>query len=142
MILKLCAKCGAPTLNRPAICDECAAKHPQEKLESARYYDANLRDVKTDAFYHSADWKRSRLAYLQSIGWFCEDCVEEARQGLRSWSDVRVATDVHHVKPLRTHWELRLTWSNFRGLCDGHHKQKRSKSCSGGVSKKTRHLTA
>lgn len=126
MMLRLCNRCGQPTVNNPAICDSCQAKAPPRR-ESTRLYDTNVRDKRADRFYHSSEWKRARLAYLASIGWLCEDCAEEARQGRRSPSDVQPATDVHHVVPIAECWERRLDWSNFRGLCDAHHKAKRRK---------------
>ena len=127
MTLRLCGRCGKPTPNHPAICDHCLAQEPP-RHESDRIYDANIRDKRADKFYHSTGWKRSRLAYLTSIGWLCEDCAEEARQGLRAETDIQPATDVHHVVPLSECWERRLDWSNFRGLCDAHHKAKRKKT--------------
>jgi 5-methylcytosine-specific restriction protein A len=39
----------------------------------------------------------------------CLDCLAAGR--------VTPATDVHHVKPLRTHPHLRLDPSNLRALC-------------------------
>lgn len=128
----MCNRCGQPTANNPAICDSCQTKTPPRK-ESTRLYDANVRDKRADEFYHSAEWKRSRLAYLASIGWLCEDCADEVRRGLRDPTDIQAATDVHHVEPLAKCWERRLDWSNFRGLCDTHHKAKRRKKDPGGA---------
>jgi len=109
------------------VCDACLAKEPGQKREATRYYDENLRDPRADAFYHSQEWKQSRAAYLASIGYLCEDCVEEAKKGERREDDVQMATDVHHKIPIAENWALRLVWSNYRGLCDGHHKAKRAK---------------
>lgn len=127
MQLSMCRRCGRPTPNHPAICDACMAKTPPRQ-ESTQLYDANVRDKRAAAFYHSAEWKRSRVAYLNSIGWLCEDCVDEVRQGLRSPIDIQPATDVHHDDPISECWERRLDWSNFCGLCDAHHKAKRKKT--------------
>lgn len=127
MMLRLCSRCGRPTPNRPAVCDECLVKEPKRKSEKNRYYDARLRDPRADAFYHSAAWKKMRSAYLASIGYLCEDCVDEAARGERSEDDIQVATDVHHRVSLSEDWSLRLAWSNLRGLCDRHHKEKRAK---------------
>lgn len=124
MPLRLC-RCGRPTLNRPAVCDECKDKKSERKREANRYYDARLRDPRADAFYHSAIWKQTRAAFLASVGYLCEDCVEEAKRGELEEDSVQVATDVHHEVPLALNWERRLDWDNFRALCDKHHKQKR-----------------
>jgi len=109
------------------VCDECLVKEPESKREKNRCYDARLRDPRADAFYHSATWKNMRAAYLASIGYLCEDCVEEAVRGERSEDNIQVATDVHHVVPIAIDWSLRLSWSNLRGCCDRHHKEKRAK---------------
>ncbi len=124
MQLKLC-RCGRPTPNRPAVCDQCLAKRGDQKREATRYYDANLRDKRADEFYHSRDWKLSRAAFLLSINYICQDCIDEWKRGERGEDDIQLATDVHHVVPIEVDWPRRLDPSNYRGLCDGHHKRQR-----------------
>lgn len=126
VLLRLCHRCGCPTTNYPAVCDGCKAKAPELKRDNNRRYDSKLRDPRADAFYHSAAWKNTRLLYLASVGYLCEDCVAEAARGERNDDDVCVATDVHHRVPLLVDWGLRLEWSNLQGLCDAHHKGKRT----------------
>ena len=123
--LRLCSRCQRPTPNRPAICDECRAKEPEQKREANRQYDVWLRNPVAAAFYHSAIWIKTRAAYLLSVGYLCEDCVAEYQRGERREEDIQIATDVHHMIPLTVDWELRLAWSNLRALCDAHHKAKR-----------------
>lgn len=138
MLLLMCKGCGAPTGNRPAICDRCAAKRAEAKREAVRYYDRHLRDKRAAEFYRSAAWRKARADYLRSIGWLCEDCMDEVRAGARALERVNVATDVHHVVPLAVDWERRLDRTNFRGLCDGHHKGKRSDFARGRAGEKVR----
>ena len=69
-----------------------------------------------------------RAAKLRAAGYLCEDCVAEFKHGQRKFEEIALATDVHHCVPLAEAWELRLTWSNLRALCDAHHKAKRRKS--------------
>lgn len=138
MLLQMCGVCGAPTGNRPAICDRCAAKRAEAKREAVRYYDRHLRDRRAAEFYRSGAWRKARADYLRSIGWLCEDCMDEVRAGVRPMARVNVATDVHHVVPLAVDWERRLDRTNFRGLCDGHHKGKRSDSARGRAGEKVR----
>lgn len=127
MVLKLCCRCGQPTPNRPAVCDNCKATAPAAKREATRYYDAKLRDKRADAFYHSPEWKTSRMSYLLSVGCLCEDCVAEFVRGERKEEDVQLATDVHHEEPIAVNWNRRLDPRNYRALCDYHHKKKRCK---------------
>lgn len=124
MRLTLCAKCGAPTSNRPSICDKCLTGSKAAQRERNAAYD-RLRDPVRVKFYHSAAWKKTRMAKLRSVSFLCEECVEECRRGLRRPEEVRVATDVHHVVELAQDWSLRLEWSNLQALCDAHHKAKR-----------------
>jgi len=35
---------------------------------------------------------------------------------------VTIAEDVHHIKPIRTHPELRLVWDNLMSVCRECHK--------------------
>ena len=131
MQLRLC-RCGRPTANHPAICDQCLAKLGEQKREANRYYDTRLRNKQADAFYHGKEWKLSRLAYLDSIGFLCEDCVEEWKRGERGEEDIQLATDVHHEEPIEVNWSRRLDPNNYRGLCDGHHKKKRARNLTPG----------
>jgi len=123
--LRLCSRCGRSTPNRPAVCDQCLTKQPERKREANRYYDTKHRDKRADEFYHGKEWKISRLAYLLSIDYLCEDCVEEFKRGERREEDIQLATDVHHKEPIETNWERRLDQTNYRGLCDCHHKRRR-----------------
>lgn len=136
MKLTLCAQCGAPTGNRPGICDRCLAGRKQSQRERNAAYD-RLRDPERVKFYHSAVWKTTRLAKLRSVNFLCEDCMDECRRGLRRPEEVRPATDVHHVVELAADWSLRLEWSNLRALCDAHHKAKR-RHCPPGAGEKVR----
>lgn len=125
--LTLCTRCGAPTANRPSTCDRCRAGHSALQRERNAAYD-RLRDPHSVQFYHSSAWKTLRLTKLISAGYLCEECLAEAAAGLRRTDEIRVATDVHHIRPLAEAWELRLVWSNLQALCDGHHQAKRRKS--------------
>lgn len=79
----------------------------QNKRASGRRYDQK-RDKKYIRFYNSADWKRMSAAYIQDKAYRCEG------QGCS-----RVATEVHHIKPIQTAqgWPLRLEWSNLMAVC-------------------------
>jgi 5-methylcytosine-specific restriction enzyme A len=53
-------------------------------------------------------WRRFRLSFLASSP-LCSDCQALGR--------VTAATDVHHVRKLRDHPELRLDPTNVMALC-------------------------
>jgi len=72
-----------------------------------------------EKFYASAAWKKTRAAYLQSVGGLCERC--ELR-GL-----IEVATIVHHKVYLTEQnindLEAALSWRNLEALCSECHNR-------------------
>src|SRR5688572_21629845 len=58
---------------------------------------------------YDGTWQRLRAMKLASQP-LCElYCMEQER--------LTVATEVHHVRPIRTNPELRLVWENLRSTC-------------------------
>jgi 5-methylcytosine-specific restriction endonuclease McrA len=60
-------------------------------------------------FYQSAGWKRLRYDVLVENGGRCECCGRSAKDG--------ATMNVDHIKPLKTHWHLRLERTNAQVLC-------------------------
>jgi 5-methylcytosine-specific restriction endonuclease McrA len=83
------------------------------KAESDRRYNRTKRDPESVRFYHSTPWLRLRALQLSDHP-ECQDCHEKR-------DDLVEAKHVHHVKPIRTHPELRLDQTNLRSLCVGCH---------------------
>lgn len=71
------------------------------------------RKPATDAstFYKSKEWKQLRYAALKKYGARCMACGSTPAHG------ARIVVD--HIKPVRTHPQLRLVMSNLQVLCDG-----------------------
>ena len=72
------------------------------------------------AFYLSNAWRSCRDAYASSVGWLCEDCLEN---GIYTPGEI-----VHHKKHLTpkniNDKAIALGWSNLRLVCrDCHAKQ-------------------
>ena len=111
MLYNMCRKCKTPVKYPATYCSQCVQVHESEqehnKRLSGRRYD-KTRDKKYTRFYASADWKRLSSAYIQDKAYRCEgkDCT-------------RVATEVHHIKPIQTEqgWLLRLEWTNLMAVC-------------------------
>ena len=59
---------------------------------------------------YDEDWLRLRSRYLAAKP-TCNDCR-------------RLATEVHHIKPIRDYPELRLVWENLMGLCKSCHSKR------------------
>lgn len=73
-------------------------------------YDATKRNDEAHAFYTSTEWRNCR-AYILGTRQTCEVCKDA------------ISTDVHHVKPLLTHWHLRLDPTNLQAVCGTCHKR-------------------
>lgn len=115
MIYKLCRRCKKTILHPASYCDKCLEKVNQdrEKLKSIREskYNKN-RDPKYKAFYNSLDWRRLKDKKMMDEQYRCERCK-------------RLATEVHHIKPIQTKqgWELRLDYKNLLAVCTTCHNK-------------------
>lgn len=92
-------------------------KQEKRKSKKARSSKARFAPTPNDpkspkSFYASWDWKKKRMEALLKHGHRCQSCGA-APANLRS---VRLVVD--HIKPIRSHWELRLELSNLQVLCD------------------------
>lgn len=105
-VYKYCTGCGRLILyNGHSLCDNCI-KARQMK------YNRLSRDKKADAFYHSTKWKRLSKLVLARSGYRCAICGG-------------IAVEVHHIKDLRSHWELRFDINNLMPLCTACHNSQR-----------------
>lgn len=119
MLYNMCRKCRRPVKYPAAHCSSCVDQYAQEQIENKRVSGklySRTRDKKYIRFYNSADWKRLSAAFLQDKVYKCE--------GLNC---NKVATEVHHMKPIQTHegWLLRLEWSNLKAVCVSCHNKER-----------------
>lgn len=65
---------------------------------------------RAESFYHTPEWRRIRMAALVKFAGRCMACGLSAKDG------VRIVVD--HIKPVRTHWNLRLDETNVQILCN------------------------
>lgn len=63
------------------------------------------------SFYKTPEWKRLRYDRLEHSKGRCECCGLSAKEG--------ATMNVDHIKPLKTHWHLRLSFDNTQVLCAG-----------------------
>lgn len=70
-------------------------------------------------FYRSEQWKKTRRAYLTSVGGLCEECLKEGR--------ITPAKIVHHkifLTPENIHDpDVALNWNNLEAVCKPCHEQ-------------------
>lgn len=86
----------------------------KRKAEAAKRHKPSSNDRET--FYASWEWRTLRMKVLQTQGRVCKCCGAMPGQLTEGGEPVRLVVD--HIKPLGTHWELRLTYANLQVLCD------------------------
>lgn len=67
-------------------------------------------------FYGSWEWRTIRMKALKEHGARCQCCGAGRDDTAMSGEPVKICVD--HIKPLATHWDLRLEPSNLQVLCD------------------------
>ncbi len=81
--------------------------------ESAKY-DKERDQTEERQFIHSPAW-RALTELKASINPLCEECLKQDRDTPRDLS--------HHIKPVKTHPELRLALENLMSVCNNCHEQ-------------------
>ncbi len=94
-------QCGAVTKVTP--CKKCRAF--KEKWRSRS-------EAKEDRFHQSNEWKKLSKD-KRAMSPLCERCDH---MGL-----TEAASEVHHIKPISTHENLKLEWTNLISLCSSCH---------------------
>ena len=93
---RICGKCNK-VVKGP--CDLCTAKR--------REGEDMLRGTTAERGYDHK-WRKLSERFRKHNP-LCMRCYENGR--------VEPVQDVHHIKPIRTHPELRLDWDNLMSLC-------------------------
>lgn len=131
-LMKACPRCKKLIPHGLPYCETCAplaeaerlAKQERKAEYKAKQYNRRYnsgRDPKYGTFYRSKAWKVTSRSKLIDAGYKCEAKLQGC---------THIATEVHHIKPLRTGegWELRLEWSNLEAVCtachNGRHPEK------------------
>lgn len=112
---KVCNKAGCNRLidTHVRYCDKHSDVEHEQEAERQKHYDMYKRDQKSKKFYDSVEWRTTRTAALVRDNYLCKECLDEKK--ITSY-DV-----VDHIVPIKVDWSLRLTLSNLRSLCHGHH---------------------
>lgn len=74
------------------------------------------REGKRSKFYKSWDWRTMRMEALKKYGPVCQCCGAKRGDITTAGEPIRICVD--HIKPLATHWHLRLDPENLQILCD------------------------
>jgi hypothetical protein len=112
-LMKLC-RCGVIIEYSKKYCDSCSVKYEKEKAESIKYYDKNIRDKRSIAFYSSPEWLTIReyiLAKYKGLDLYAYFILNE----------IAYADTVHHIVELKDDWGKGLVVSNLFPLTSSNH---------------------
>ena len=85
-------------------------------------YLSNVSFEQTKKFYNTGEWKALRKEYMEknkAKNFKCNYCDENV--------SLKKSLNIDHIKPLKTHWHLRLDINNLQILCRDCNKFKASK---------------
>ena len=100
--MKVSRICGCGAIVKGS-CDRCIAKRNASSDQ--------LRGTTAERGYDH-QWRKLSERFRKHNP-LCKNCYTLGR--------VEPAVDVHHIKPIRTHPELRLEWENLMSLCRACH---------------------
>jgi len=104
-MLKACKYCGK-IHKRAEICD----KKPVFQ-----------RGDKEDRFRWTQQWKDKRKEIKERDRYLCQACLNNLPGTTNRLNSENLS--VHHIRPLKTNYDLRLDNSNLITLCDFHHEE-------------------
>lgn len=119
-IKKFCAKAGCSNLCEidQKYCSVHSYLELQLKSQRHKDYDQSIRhkrDKQVTEFYHSREWLAVRLQALIRDHYLCQECFRQKK--------ITPADMVHHKKPVKPYWHLRLVASNLESLCNSCHNR-------------------
>lgn len=104
---KACPYCGK-IHEKSFVCEKKPQRFTQE------------RGSREDRFRWSYDWKLKREHILRRDRYLCRACLARLSGTVKPLNNKKLS--VHHIRSLRTNWELRLADENLISLCRYHHK--------------------
>lgn len=122
-LIKYCSKCNIQIPYGCTMCEQCEDKY-LNRLRSGskqRYkdYNHNKRDIVTQAFYNSKEWKQAREAAKIRDKGLCRLCY--------SLGKINYIDNVHHIEPIKESPDLKTDINNLICLCNQCHKQTHNK---------------
>ncbi len=114
MALKKTCTCGKVIDYSKQYCDDCTRKNEEYKAQRYKYYDNNIRDKQSTAFYNSLEWEATRAEVLRN------------HKGLDLYEyyinkKIVYADTVHHIVELKENWNRRLDISNLFPMSSSTH---------------------
>ncbi len=106
---KACPYCGK-IHDRKYVCE----KRPEKR------YPSRSSPNREDIFRWSYEWKLKREHILKRDRYLCVACYNNLAGTRGRFNNMDLS--VHHIRPLKTNWELRLCDENLITLCRMHHE--------------------
>lgn len=102
-------------------CPYCGGIHDKKTLCSkAPKKSWGERGSREDIFRWSYSWKVKRAYIMRRDKFLCLACLNRFPGTTRRFNSEDLS--VHHIRPLKTNWELRLDEKNLLTLCHLHHE--------------------
>ncbi|MBQ8960581.1 MAG: HNH endonuclease [Ruminococcus sp.] len=102
-------------------CPYCGRIHEKKfKCEKKWERCSRKRGSKEDLFRWSYEWKLKREHILRRDKYLCQACMRRFPGTTIPLNDRELS--VHHIRPLKTNFELRLVDENLITLCRMHHE--------------------
>ena len=99
-------------------CKYCGRIHSKKEICSRK--PVSTRESREDKFRNTTAWRNKREEIKKRDRYLCQACLNEL-----SGTERRLNTEdlsVHHIRPLKTNFELRLDDDNLITLCAFHHE--------------------
>lgn len=99
-------------------CRYCGGIHSKNTVCSKK--PVHNRESKEDHFRNTTAWRKKREEIKMRDRYLCQACLNNLMGTTK-----RLTTDslsVHHIRPLKTNFELRLDDDNLITLCSFHHE--------------------
>lgn len=101
-------------------CQYCGQIHPHGYVCPKKPKSAWIGDEKIRAFRNSKEWSDKRTEIKERDLYLCVACWHNLPGTLRRINGSSLS--VHHIKPLKKAWGLRLCNDNLITLCGTHHE--------------------
>lgn len=103
-------------------CKYCNSIHDKgyvcDKKPQIKYH--QKRDSREDKFRSSYDWQKKREYILKRDRYLCQACLAGLNGTLSRLTTAGLS--VHHIRSLKTNFDLRLDDGNLITLCNIHHE--------------------
>jgi len=101
-------------------CQYCGKIHDKKQLCDKKPLLSETRGTREDHFRWSYDWKLKREHIFRRDKYLCVACLNKLPGTVRKFNNEDLS--VHHIRSLKTNWDLRLDDLNLITLCRFHHE--------------------